>query len=444
MLFLLIGITFGLLLGSVLLGIPSWYALLAALILFGIYTHRQGFSFKEILGMCRAGIKKSMLVLTIFFFIGALTAIWLSAGTIPYLVYLGIQIINPQLFILSAFVLTALMSFILGSSFGTASTIGLVLITIAKSSGVNVYITAGAIISGLYYGDRGSPMSSSLNLLSSVTGTEVYKNVKMTFQTAFVPLIFTCGVYLFWSFQNPMQTTTMTFGEDIAAAFHITPILLLPALAILVMCVLKVNVRRAMFISIVIGCFISFFVQGNSVTDILRTIIWGVHLPAELAVSTLIKGGGLLSMVNSALVVLVSCCIAGVFEKANLLQNTMEKFHPKTRVGLFFTSMVVAITTSAIGCNQTISVIMTSEIMGKLYRERNLPNEDLAKDVSLSATLLAALIPWNISVLTPMTLLGLSGIGYMPYLIFLYAMPIYHIILYYFKDKAALRGATQV
>lgn len=437
MLFLIIGITFVLLISSVMAGLPAYYALFISLVMLSLHTIKLGNSPKAVGKMILLGVGKAMNVLKIFIFIGFLTAMWLSSGTIPYLVYLGVQVINPNLFILSAFILTAMIAFVLGTSFGTASTIGLVLITIAKSSGVDVFITAGAIICGLYFGDRGSPMSSSLNLLSSITDTNLYSNVKMTFRTALIPTLFTCVLYLFLSFKNPMQTVSTSLPKDIEVAFVITPILLIPAIIILAMCLFKVDVRIAMFTSTIAGIAISYFIQGNSPITILKTLILGLQLPSEFAVSTLIKGGGLMSIMSAIIVVLVSCSIAGIFENANLLGTTMDKFNPTTRVGIFFTDVIVATISSAVGCNQTISVIMTTSIMSKIYEKNNIPNTELAKDISLTSTIIAPIIPWNISVLTPITMFGLSGIAYMPYIFLLYAMPLWYFVIYYYKDKKA-------
>ncbi|MBP2666886.1 MAG: Na+/H+ antiporter NhaC-like protein, partial [Firmicutes bacterium] len=151
-----------------------------------------------------AGSKQSLVVIRIFVLIGAITAVWRACGTIPFIVYHGIGLMNAQYFILSAFLLSAMVSFLLGTSFGTVGTMGVVLMVLAKSGNVDVDVTAGAIIAGAYFGDRCSPMSSSATLVAALTGTQLYLNLGNMLKTSVLPFLLSCFGYVFLSLNNPL------------------------------------------------------------------------------------------------------------------------------------------------------------------------------------------------------------------------------------------------
>ena len=188
------------------------------LALFCIYALRHGNSPRQLGAMLMVGVKKALVVILVLLVIGMLTASWMLCGTIPYLVCLGMKLIHPRLFVLCAFLLCAAISFLIGTAFGTANTMGVVLMTIARGCGVSPAITAGAILCGIYVGDRCSPMSSSLLLLSTLTGTDHYTNSRRTLRSCLAPLALTCLCYLAFSLANPMQgavsDTAAALGES--------------------------------------------------------------------------------------------------------------------------------------------------------------------------------------------------------------------------------------
>ena len=168
-------------------GFSLAWALLFALVLFFALGLRSGYGAKALVKMAWSKMPKSMIVLRILFFIGLLTGLWRSCGTIAFFIYHGIRVITPSLFILVAFLLTVLLSYALGTSFGVASTAGVVLMALARSGGVSEAVTAGVILSGIYFGDRGAPTSSCASLVAALTETDLYGNVSRMFQTAALP-----------------------------------------------------------------------------------------------------------------------------------------------------------------------------------------------------------------------------------------------------------------
>ena len=191
-------------------GFSLAWALLFALVLFFALGLRRGYGAKALVKMAWSKMPKSMIVLRILFFIGLLTGLWRSCGTIAFFIYHGIRVITPSLFILVAFLLTVLLSYALGTSFGVASTAGVVLMALARSGGVSEAVTAGVILSGIYFGDRGAPTSSCASLVAALTETDLYGNVRRMFQTAALPYALCLVAYTVLSFRNPIVTVDET------------------------------------------------------------------------------------------------------------------------------------------------------------------------------------------------------------------------------------------
>ena len=230
-------------------GFSLAWALLFALVLFFALGLRSGYGAKALVKMAWSKMPKSMIVLRILFFIGLLTGLWRSCGTIAFFIYHGIRVITPSLFILVAFLLTVLLSYALGTSFGVASTAGVVLMALARSGGVSEAVTAGVILSGIYFGDRGAPTSSCASLVAALTETDLYGNVSRMFQTAALPYALCLIAYTVLSFRNPIVTVDETMLDALAESFVISPWALVPALIMLILPLLRVPIRRAMAIS---------------------------------------------------------------------------------------------------------------------------------------------------------------------------------------------------
>lgn len=177
-------------------GIQILYALLFGLLCFSIYCLAKGYSARETGSMLWEGISQVRNILIIFVFIGGLTAVWRISGTIPYILYYAVGFIHPRYFVLCTFLLCSSMSFLTGTSFGTASTMGVICMLISNAAGLSPFLTGGAILSGSFFGDRCSPMSSSAQLICSLTRTDIYQNIKLMCRSSAVPLAVTCILYV--------------------------------------------------------------------------------------------------------------------------------------------------------------------------------------------------------------------------------------------------------
>lgn len=391
--------------------------------------------------MAYNGGKKSFIVLQIFILIGAVTSTWMASGTVPAIVYYGIKLLDPNTFIISVFLICSAVSFLLGTSFGTVGTVGVAFMVMARGGDANLSLVAGAILSGAYFGDRCSPMSSSANLVANITETNLYTNIKNMFRSSSIPLVIAVFIYLIFSFMFPLNVVQSNISSEIVKTFDISIITLIPALIVLVFCIFRINVKVSIAISIIAASIISMAIQQNSVIDIIRYIIMGYDLKTDSILSEIIKGGGIVSMLKSAYIVFVSSAFTGIFEGTKMLES-LDSITNKSdsRAGSFFTTIIVSIITSAFGCTQTLALILTHMLVKKNYEENGINKESLALDIENSAIVIAPLIPWNIALLVPLATLN-AGESAILYAFYLYLIPLTSVL--YFKMRNSKKLAIQ-
>ena len=416
-------LSFVFLLISALNGIFVGYPLLATLlILFPVYL-RRGFSRQFLIEMAVLGSRKSFSVLIILLLIGALTAVWMAAGTVPALVYYGVKLINPQYFVLCAFLLTSAVSVLIGTSFGTVSTIGIALMAIARGSEIDLHLVAGAIIAGAYVGDRCSPLSSSAHLVASLTRTDIHINLKNMARTALVPLLISALVYLILSWFNPAEIVNSPLTLEINHAFTINLIVLLPAFTVLMLSLFRVDVRLTILASIIIAGAITIGIQGTSLTQLCQYALLG-YSQEETFLADIFKGGGIVSMAKVSVIVVISTALAGVLAGTKTLSAvTVLLKKARSRSALFGGTTLIAIAAAAFGCTQTIAILLTQQLVEEHY-EQKLNRYQLAVDLENTAVVLSPLIPWNIAGLVPATLLD-TDFRYIPYAFYLYFLPLF-------------------
>lgn len=413
---------------SISIGISTIYPLLVGMFSFSFVALHRGYNIKSIVKMLIGGMKKAFSLMPIFALIGIITAIWRACGTIPFFVYYGTKFMNPDYFILFAFLLSCLVSFTLGTSFGTAGTIGVVLIVLAKGGDVNLSAAAGAIVSGAFFGDRCSPTSSSANLVAAITETNLYENVKRMFKTGLIPFALTVIFYILISKKYPLNVTNNTLLNDISYYFSLNIVTVFPALIIFILAAFKKNVKTSMFFSIVTAILICIFVQNMAVDKIIKTMIYGFNLEADSTLTNIISGGGLLSMVSVAFIVLIASSYTGIFEGTGMLndiQGSLVKLSDK--VGVYLTTAFTSAITGAFCCNQTLPILLTQQLMHKIYDDKGYTKEDMAIDLENTAVMISELFPWSIAIAVPLATLSADAKA-IPFAVYLYLVPLINII----------------
>lgn len=409
------------------------YGLTLSLILFSIVGIKHGKTLKDLLKLYTFELKRSIPIVQVLLLISILISTWLCCGTIPAIVYYSLNYINPRLFILFCFLIPALTSFLIGTSFGTVSAIGIPLIIIAKSSGLNLNLVGGAIMSGAYFGDRCSPLSSSLLLLCNLINVDILTYIRKVFIFGIVPTIISILFYLYFSLKKPLTFIDNSLSYKLYNYFNINFILLIPAIIIIILSLKKLPITKSITISILSSILICLFIQHTSLINLLKYIIFGYKNISSFG--EIMTGGGIISMLKTCYMIFISCCLTGFFSGLNIfdgLENFLLNFN-LNRSKTFIITVILSLIIASIGCSQTISFILTIEILKNIYTDYD--KEYIALDFSDSAIITSALVPWCIAALIPTSVLGISNYKFIPYAIFLYIVPICHLCFCIYLDK---------
>lgn len=385
---------------AIIFNISIVFALFANLILLSIYAYIKKFSLKKIWNMICFGIKSAKTILIVFSLIGMITGIWRLSGTLAYIIYHGISFISPKFFYAGVFIFNASISLLTGTSFGTSSTAGVISMSISNAMGFSPLVTGGAVLSGAFFGDRSSPMSTSALLVATLTGTDLYNNIKNMFKTCVIPLVLTVITFQIFNFGINANIDRHSI-EALRIIFNFKPILMIPTITIIVLSVFRVNLKINLIISIAISIFFAAIFQDKSALEILNAIIFGIHLDSEAG--KLINGGGFISMLKMLLVVGISSGYFGFFKNTDLLTGVKRYIK---KIFITFPDMLVmeimSIIISAFSSNQTLSIMLTYEMARENYEDAS----KLALDIENSAVMTSALIPWNIAGSSPMEMIG--------------------------------------
>ncbi len=414
------------------------YMLIFSYICFFVVCLYREYSIKQIFQISWNSSKNSLIVIQIFMLIGAIIGIWFASGTIPTMVYYALSYLNPNIFLMLCFIICAATSFLIGTSFGTCSVMGVPLMIIARAGSASISMTAGSIICGAYFGDRMSFMSGSAILVSTVTKTEVRKSMQNMLKTAIVPTLLTLIYFYYLSRYSILNSIDSALQSEIAIQFNASLILLIPALVVLVMAIIGLGIKKAMICSIAVSALLTIFIQKHNIFETLRYIVMGFSLGDEASLSKVMRGGGIISMLKPALVIFVSTSLTGLLTRLQIMDGVKQKiskFNYK-RHSLFLMTVLISTIASMVGCNQSISIIMTNDVMKDIYEKYvSLPSEALAIDMENSAVILAGMIPWSIAALVPATTLGVTPFEFMPYAFFVWILPIYYFASLFVKNK---------
>lgn len=378
------------------------YALLFGMLCFSWYTVKKGRTLGNVVRLLLDGMARVGNIIIIFVLIGCLTASWRVGGTIPFILYHSIDLIKPKYFVLCTFLLCCMMSFLTGTSFGTSSTMGVICMMISNAAGLNPMLTAGAILSGIFFGDRCSPMSSSAILVCSLTGTDIYRNIKKMMKTSLVPFLITCILYVILASgmtADPDPTVTALFEEN----FSLNWITAMPAVLMLLLALLRIDVKIAMGVSIVAASAAAVMVQGISAGELIRILWTGGTFEKGSRLAALLDGGGISSMVEVSAIVLISASYSGIFSATPLLSGVKEQLKKTvSKLTPFGTVIITSVIASAVSCNQSLGTILTWQICDDFYQDK----EELAIALENSVILIAALIPWAIAGAVPVATIG--------------------------------------
>ena len=405
------------------------YALIIGYIIFIIYGLIKRHNLIILIKKSFEGVLTVKNILLVFILIGMITALWRASGTIAFIVYMGSKLISPSILILLTFLLCSILSVLIGTSLGTAATMGVICASIGKTMGVNPYYVGGAVLSGIYFGDRCSPMSTSALLIAELTKTNLYTNIKLMIKTSVIPFVVTCLFYLLLGFKSTISNISINVTEIFKQNYNLNIIVIIPAILIVILSILKINVKKTMLVSIVISFIIAMFIQRDSIVTLINYCIFGYHHTNE-KLNLMMKGGGILSMVNVSLIVGISSSYSGIFKETKMLvslKKHLKDFSKKT--SSYFVIFLSSIISGAIACNQSLGTILTNELCGELVEKQK-----MAIILENTIILLVGLIPWNIAMGVPLKTIGIgvmSGI----YAFYLYFLPLWNLFLGVIEER---------
>ena len=420
-------IAFGVFIAAMITAVVTGYSMIIALLIglaaFLAVGKYRGFTLKSMAEMSKKGIVDSIVVIEVMLVIGALTAVWRASGTITIFVYYGMKIIMPPIFLIVTFVLACLLSYAIGTSFGIAGTVGVIFMALARSGGVDPVVAAGGIMSGIYFGDRCSPASSSANMVAGVTETKIYDNVKVMFKTALLPLIISLVIYSVLSVLNPISHVDKDMVSSFENEFVISPWAFVPAVIMIALPLFKVGVLKAMAASIASGILVACIVQKMAITEVLKICFVGYKADGG-GIGAILNGGGIVSMVEIVGILIISGTYSGIFNGTGMLLSLQDKLGKAcSKIGRFGVMVCMSIGISAIFCNQTIGTLMCCDLMKQPYLDGGGTKEELAIDMENSVILIACFIPWSIGCSVPLALLG-ADFTSLPFAVFMYLVPI--------------------
>ena len=392
----------GLMLATIVAGLPLLVALVIGLGLFSGYAFYKRYNVKEVLTMIRDGARNGYTMAVLLILVGSLAASWRASGTIAVIINYASGLIRPDVFLLMCFLLNCMISFLLGTAYGTAATMGIICMTMSNAMGLSVALTGGAILSGIYFGDRISPVSGSAILVSELTKTDIFSNIRLMFKSCAVPFAAACAAYLGLGFTQKAEAASMDIGAIFRREFRLHWVAIIPAAIILILALFKVKARTSMLISTVCAVLIALILQKQPVIDMLKILLTGYSAKDPQA-AVMLNGGGIFSNARVVCIVLISSAFSGIFKKTGLLDGVkhfMLRLSEKiTRVGAMIVSSLLTVTVS---CNQVMSTILTHQLCEDFEPDRQTEAIDLEDTVIV----IAPLLPWCIAGAVPMEMLG--------------------------------------
>ncbi|SKC45530.1 Na+/H+ antiporter NhaC [Maledivibacter halophilus] len=395
-----------------------------------------GYSWKEIEKSMFEGISQALQAIIILAIIGVLIGVWLLAGVVPTMIYYGLQILSPKIFLFATVIICSITSLATGTSWGTAGTIGIALMGVSQGLGIPAPIAAGAIISGAYFGDKMSPLSDTTNLAPAMAGTDVFTHVKFMMKPTIISYGITLVFFLIIGFRygnvNVDMTSIEIMKDGMKNSFNISPLLLIPPIVVIVSISRKMPAIPGIFIGIVLGAILAPIYQGANFGDILSSSFSGYVSQTGLeSIDELLSAGGLEGMMYSISLTIIAMMFGGIMEKTGQLEVIVNKLISKVKSIPGLISLTIA---TCIGSNMTmpeqyISVVVPGRMYAQAYADRKLHPKTLSNALESAGTLTSALIPWNTCGAFLYGVLGVPTIMYAKWAVFNYLTPIVVIAL---------------
>lgn len=395
------------------------------------FAAHLGYSFSEMEGFAYEMAQKCIAPAAIILAVGMMIASFMAAGTVPTILVAGLKLITPKFFLALTFVMCCIMSVIMGTSWGTLGTVGIAMMGVGAGLGVNPAITAGAVVSGAWFGDKMSPMSDSTIMCSTITETYIMDHIKAMMQTtipaAVVSLVIYLGIGIGISGDSYDASTVDSIMNGLKGMFHINLIPVIPIVVVIVMILMKKGTIVSMMSGTVVAILIAVFYQGYSVADMGTFLYSGFTCETknEILIS-LLNRGGMTSMLSLLAVFVGGLGLGGILDKTGMLEPIFhyitEKY--KSPRGIMLMAWCATLLCILVIADNNFAFVMVATLFGSAFQKYNLKSQNLSRILEDVGTLGSALVPWNVGAQFAAGVLGVSTLAYMPYAFLNWMTPI--------------------
>ncbi len=414
--------------------IPMLFGVMVA----AIVALRCGFSWQNVQNGMVRGIANALPATIILIIVGILIGIWILAGVVPSLIYYGLKILSPSIFLPATVVICALTSLATGTSWGTTGTIGVALMGVGAGLGFPLPLVAGAVLSGAYFGDKMSPLSDTTNMAPALAGTDLFTHIKHMSYTTGVSIALTLVIETVLGLKYGGGAGEVERIETILAVlqenFTINIAMIIPPLVVLVVSYRKMPAIPGITLGVVAAVLLAIGVQGANYETLANVAFGGYAADTGNAdVDALLSRGGMDSMMYTISLVIVAMMFGGVMERTNQLKAIADKVLSlaKSDGSLILSTVLTGIGSNMVLCDQYMSIVMGARTYAQAYRDRGLAPENLSRAVEDSATVTANLVPWNSGGAYQAATLGVATLAYLPFAFFCWLSPIVTVLFGY-------------
>ena len=382
------------------------------------------------------------ITLLILLCVGMLSGSWMISGIVPTLIYYGVQVMSPQFFLVSTCIICALVSLLSGSSWTTIATIGVALLGIGHALGMSEAWTAGAIISGAYFGDKMSPLSDTTILASSATGTDLFTHIRYMMLTTIPTFLITIIIFFVAGLGNVEEAElhVTQYTEGLEQTFHISLWTLLVPLFTGVLIARRVPSLIVLFLSSVMAGIVALILQPHILMEIGGGLVQGLAITyygatavdtGNASLNELVSTGGMAGMLNTIWLILCAMCFGAAMVASRMIESLTQVIvrFVRSRVSLVSSTVGTGIFLNITTGDQFISIVLNADIYKQAYREQGYESRLLSRTCEDSATVTSVLIPWNTCGMTQSTVLGVPTLTYLPYCFFNLISPLMSIIV---------------
>ena len=435
----LVSLVVGISISIVVYGADPHIPMLLGVFVSAVMAWKAGFEWEVVQEGMLKGISNSLQAIVILSIIGILIGVWILSGVVPTLLYYGLKILHPKIFLVATVLICSICSLATGTSWGTTGTIGVALIGIGSGLGFPLPLVAGAVLSGAYFGDKMSPLSDTTNLAPAMAGTDLYTHIKHMFYTTGVSygltLIIEIIIGLFYSGGSANIETVNQILTTLDSQFNINIVFLIPPVLVMVCAFRKMPAIPGITMGVLSAAILGFLFQGNGFGDFLAAGYGGYTSSTGVeAVDSLLTKGGFSSMLYAISIVICAMMFGGIMEHTNQLKVIVNKILQKAHsdASLITATVLTALGANIVLCDQYMAVVMAGRMYAQAYPDRGLHPKNLSRAVEDSATVTAPLVPWNSGGAYQSATLGVATIAYLPFAFFNWLSPLVTLIYGWF------------